>query len=38
MHGRWKVLKKVIGKEDNISSTYCTEFINNNKLLTDDHI
>ena len=38
MHGRWKVLKKVIGKEDNISSTSCNEFIINNKLVTDGHI
>ena len=35
MHGRWKVLKNVIGKEGNISSTSCNEFIINNKLVTD---
>ena len=38
MHGRWEVLKKVIGKEDNISSTSCNEFIINNHLVTDGHI
>ena len=31
-------MKKVIGKEDNISSTSCNEFIINNKLVTYGHI